>query len=119
MPVTIASSSPASNAATRAASTGMNLNSSPSDGGSSPQYPSNFSTTTLSDGTHSTNLNGPVPTGLREKFAASAAAVGDTITPTMKASVDGNAVHGSLTLSVSVSGSTTSTAVSGSRLEPL
>ena len=60
-----------------------------------------------------------MPTGLRWYAAVSAAAVGDTMSPVTPVSTLGRAVHGSLSVSVAVSGSTTSIAVSGMRTDPL
>ena len=73
--------------------------------------------------TRSTNLYGPEHTGLLPKLApAACAALGDTIMPARSASAASSGEKGALRLSLTVSGSTTSTLASGAssprRLDP-
>ena len=69
--------------------------------------------------TRSTNLNGPEHTGAVPKFAPPAlAALGETIMPARSASAASSGANGALRLSRTVSGSTTSTEVTG-RSSPL
>ena len=65
----------------------------------------------------STNLNGPVHTGLAPKFApAACAAFGETIMPARSASTASNGENGAARFSRTVFASTTSTLVTGAQL---